>query len=102
MLKPKPEAESKTRFKPDYHVILLNDDFHSFDYVVKMLHTLFRHPIEKCQELAKITHEKGEAIVFTCQLELAELKQEQIQNHGPDTKVIKCKGSMSARIMPSA
>ena len=46
------QAETKTKRQPPYHVVLWNDDDHTFDYVVQMMHELFGHPPEKGYQIA--------------------------------------------------
>ncbi len=92
------EEETRTRHQPPYHVILLNDDDHSYEYVILMLLDLFGHPIEKGFELAKEVDQTGRAVVCTTSLERAELKQEQIHAYGPDPRIPRCKGSMTAEL----
>ena len=38
---------SKPKRQPRYHVVLWNDDDHTFQYVISMLKQLFGHPPEK-------------------------------------------------------
>jgi len=95
------EAEQSTRRQPPYHVILMNDDDHSYEYVIEMLKALFGHPVEKGFKLAQEVDEKGRAIVCTTSLERAELKQEQIHEYGPDPRIQRCAGSMTAVIEPA-
>jgi ATP-dependent Clp protease adaptor protein ClpS len=82
-------------------VILLNDDEHSFVYVVRMLKTLFGHPPERGYRMALEVHTTGRVIVATLDLEQAELKRDQIHAFGPDPLVPRCKGSVSAVIEPT-
>ena len=98
-----PELESQhgLRYQPPYHVILLNDDDHSYMYVITMLKELFGHPVEKGFQLAKEVDETGRAIVLTTTLEHAELKRDQIHAYGPDPTISRCQGSMSAVIEPA-
>jgi ATP-dependent Clp protease adaptor protein ClpS len=100
---PKRATKDKTdiRRQPPYNVILLNDDDHSFDYVIRMMKELFAHPIEKGYEIAKEVHTKGRVIVCTTSMERAELKRDQIHAYGPDPHIPRCKGSMSAEIEPA-
>ncbi|HEY2911001.1 MAG TPA: ATP-dependent Clp protease adaptor ClpS [Gemmataceae bacterium] len=95
------EQESRTRRQPPYNVVLINDDDHSYEYVIIMLKELFAHPVEKGYELARIVDETGRAIVCTTSLERAELKQEQIHAYGPDPRIPRCQGSMYAEIEPA-
>jgi len=97
----KEEEQQKTKRQPPYNVILLNDDDHSFEYVIFMLQKLFGHPPEKGYQMAWEVHTQGRVIVFTTSLELAELKRDQIQAFGPDPRIERCKGSMSAMIEPA-
>ena len=97
----KEKEEQKTKRQPPYNVILLNDDDHSFDYVIGMLQKLFGHPREKGLQMAWEVHTTGRVIVFTTALELAELKRDQIHAFGPDPQIPRCKGSMSAVIEPA-
>ncbi|HEY1190189.1 MAG TPA: ATP-dependent Clp protease adaptor ClpS [Gemmata sp.] len=92
------ETEQRTRRQPPYHVVLLNDDDHSYEYVIEMLRALFGHPIEKGFQLAKVVDTEGRAVVLTTSLEHAELKRDQIHAYGPDPRIPRCKGSMSAEL----
>jgi ATP-dependent Clp protease adaptor protein ClpS len=95
------EQEQKTQRQPPYNVILLNDDDHTYEYVIEMLKALFGHPVEKGFQLAKVVDTQGKAIVCTTSLERAELKRDQIHAYGPDPRIPRCKGSMSAVIEPA-
>jgi ATP-dependent Clp protease adaptor protein ClpS len=97
-----PEVVNDTRILPPYHVILLNDEDHTYHYVIHMLQTLFGHPQERGFQLAVEVDKKGRAIVFTTSKEHAEFKRDQIHAFGADPLSSKnCKGSMSAVIEPS-
>ncbi len=87
---------------PPYNVILLNDDDHSYDYVVLMLNTVFGHPPEKGFELALEVDKTGRVVVATENLEVAELKRDQVHDFGPDPLIPRCKGSMSAVVEPAS
>lgn len=95
------QTDEKLRYQPPYHVILLNDDDHSYAYVIIMLKELFGHPVEKGYELADQVDKQGRAIVLTTTREHAELKQDQIHAYGPDPTIARCQGSMSAIIEPA-
>jgi ATP-dependent Clp protease adaptor protein ClpS len=100
-----PEVATKDREKtlrqPPYHVILHNDDDHTFDYVIRMLKELFGHPEETGFLMACEVHEQGRVIVCTTSMERAELKRDQIHAYGPDKHLARSKGSMSASIEPA-
>src|ERR671931_2777354 len=99
---PKTRPEEQTRRMPMYNVVLLDDDYHTFEYVIAMLQQLFGYPREKGYQMALEVHTSGRVIVLTTTLEHAELKRDQIHAFGPDPYSSKeCKGSMSAVIEPA-
>jgi ATP-dependent Clp protease adaptor protein ClpS len=99
---PKPKREEKTKRQPPYNVVLLNDDDHTYQYVIVMLQELFGHPPEKGFQMAEEVDRTGRVIVLTTTKEHAELKQDQIHAYGPDPWSSKdCKGSMTAIIEPA-
>lgn len=95
------ETDQSVRQLPPYHVVLINDDDHTFDYVIRMLKQLFGHPEEKGFQMAEEVHKSGRVIVLTTTKEHAELKQDQIHAFGPDPLLARCKGSMTAEIEPA-
>ena len=99
--KTKEKREEKTKRQPPYNVVLLNDDDHSYEYVIIMLQQLFGHPPEKGYQMAKEVDTSGRVIVLTTTMEHAELKRDQIHAFGPDPLLARCKGSMSAVIEPA-
>lgn len=99
--KPKRQSQEKIYHMPPYHVILLNDDDHTYEYVIRMLGELFGHPTSKAFKMAEEVDKNGRAIVDTTTKERAELKQEQIHAYGADPLSKHSKGSMSAVIEPA-
>lgn len=85
-----------------YHVILLNDDDHTYDYVVEMLEKLFGFSEAKAFAHAVEVDTKGTTILITCELSKAELKRDQIHAYGPDWRLPQSKGSMAALVEPAA
>jgi ATP-dependent Clp protease adaptor protein ClpS len=94
-------ANGKPKNLPPYHVVLLNDDDHTVEYVIEMMKVLFGHPQEMGFKIAQEVDSRGRAIVLTTHREKAELKRDQIHAYGTDTRVATCKGSMSACIEPA-
>ena len=97
----KPAPKHKPSQLPPYHVILLNDNDHTFEYVMEMLKVLFAHADEKGFQMAKEVDRQGRVIVLTTHREMAELKRDQIHAYGTDPRVATCKGSMSSIIEPA-
>ncbi len=86
---------------PLYHVILHDDDTHTFQYVIAMLMELFGKTFERAYQHALEVHSSGVTIVDTTTLERAELKRDQIRAFGKDPQLSESTGSMSASIEPA-
>ena len=99
---PKPESgtdvDELTTLVPMYHVVLLDDDDHSYEYVIEMLMKLFGHSEAKAYDMACKVDAEGRVVVDTTHKERAELKRDQIHSYGADWRIPRCKGSMSATI----
>lgn len=90
-----------TRRQPPYHVIILNDEVHTFEYVIELLAKLFGHPRTRGEALAWTIHTQGRAVVLTTHKELAELKREQVLAYGPDPRMAKSNGPLGCYIEPA-
>lgn len=77
--RPKTREESRTRRIPPYHVVLLNDDHHSMEFVVEVLSKALGYSAERCLQLMLVAHRSGRAVVWTGPKEVAELKADQIR-----------------------
>lgn len=99
-VKPKRSTQTsikpKTKTLPPYNVILLDDDDHSFSYVIEMLGRLFGHSRQRAFKMAEEVDRTGRVIVYTTHLEVAELKRDQIQGFGADQLIAGSAGAMSA------
>ena len=95
------ETITETITLPPYHVVLLNDEDHSYEYVIEMLGRLFGHPPEKAYQMAIEVDRTGRVIVDTTHRERAELKQAQIHRYGPVHRLPPSKGSMRASVEPA-
>jgi ATP-dependent Clp protease adaptor protein ClpS len=76
--KAKTRGKRRTRRIPPFNVILENDDFHSFEFVVEVLTKTFGYNLERSYQLMMQAHNSDRAIVWTGPKEVAELKVEQI------------------------
>ena len=99
----KSKTKKRTRpiHLPRYHVVLLDDNDHTYDYVIEMLIDIFRHSTQTAFEMACEVDANGRVIVDTTTQERAELKRDQIQAYGPDWRIPHCVGSMAAIIEPA-
>ncbi|NOX58583.1 MAG: ATP-dependent Clp protease adaptor ClpS [Planctomycetes bacterium] len=96
----RPQTNRKPKRQPPYNVVLLDDDDHSYDYVISMLGRLFGHKLEDAYLMACEVDSTGRVIVDTTTFERAELKRDQIHAFGRDRQIDRCKGCMSAVIEP--
>jgi ATP-dependent Clp protease adaptor protein ClpS len=81
--------------------VLLDDDDHSYEYVMIMVQDLFGFGLEKAFAAARKVDAEGRVVCLTTHKEHAELKLEQILGYGADPRIMGCKGSMSAIIEPA-
>src|ERR1043166_749394 len=92
------ENTTKDELSKLYHVIILNDDEHTFDYVIEMLRAVF-----SLSEAAAFQHTMeadatGSSIVLTTHLEEAEGKRDQVHAYGPDWRMPNSRGSVAALV----
>ncbi|GIW88659.1 MAG: ATP-dependent Clp protease ClpS [Isosphaeraceae bacterium] len=95
------EPSAQTRKLPPYNVIIVNDEEHTFDYVIEMLCKLFRHDLDTAKRMTWLIHTTGRCIVFTTHKEMAELKRDQVLAYGPDPRLRQSRGSMRCYIEPA-
>lgn len=93
-----PETVKKTEDQqaPLYNVVLLDDDEHTYEYVVEMLQKLFAFSEGDAFNHAVEVDTTGRTVVLTCELEQAEFARDQIHAFGADWRMPQSKGSMSA------
>jgi ATP-dependent Clp protease adaptor protein ClpS len=75
---------TKPKPQPPYAVIVLNDEQHTFEYVIEVLQKVCAHKLEEAFTLTKRVHDTGQAVVWSGTMEVAELKRDQIRGFGPD------------------
>jgi ATP-dependent Clp protease adaptor protein ClpS len=84
-----------------FHVVLLDDNEHTYDYVIEMLQKLFFLSTEVAFRHAVEVDTTGRTVVITCALPEAEFGRDQIQAFGADPRMPQSKGSMSAILVPA-
>jgi ATP-dependent Clp protease adaptor protein ClpS len=85
---PEGRTETRTRRQPPYAVVLHNDDVNGFDFVVRVLVTVFGYGWGKAFWLTLKAHCAGRCVVWSGTLEVAELKAEQVRGCGPDPNMV--------------
>src|SRR5579871_1332208 len=98
-----PQIGTTTQEKlvPLYHVVLLNDEEHTYDYVIEMLGAIFMLTPSEAFHRAVEVDTTGRTIVMTCELEQAQFGRDQIHAYGADPRMPASKGSMSATVEPA-
>ena len=94
--------EPETALAPLYHLVLLDDDEHSYGYVIEMLGAVFGYGREKALTLAAIVDAEGRVVLETASHEQVTAHQQQIHAYGADPRIPQCKGSMSAVVEEAA
>jgi ATP-dependent Clp protease adaptor protein ClpS len=99
---PDVDVGQQSQHTPLYNVVLLDDDDHTYEYVVEMLVKLFAYTESAAWNRAVEVDTTGRTVIVTCELEMAEFGRDQIHAYGIDWRMPWCKGSMSAVVEPSA
>jgi ATP-dependent Clp protease adaptor protein ClpS len=94
-------SETHEQLTPLFHVVLLDDDDHTYDYVIEMLQKLFMKTQAEAFRHAVEVDTSGRTILITCELSEAEFGRDQIHAFGPDWRMPRSQGSMSAIIEPA-
>ena len=96
------KQETKDELSKLYHVIILNDEEHTFEYVVEMLQAVFGLAYAAALAHTMEADATGSSIVWTCGLQEAELKRDQVHAYGPDWRMPNSRGSVAALVEPAA
>jgi ATP-dependent Clp protease adaptor protein ClpS len=99
-----PEADQATRPRllPPYNLILENDDYHSFEFVVLVLCKALGFSVERAYQHTLEADSSGQAVVWTGAKEVAELKLEQVQTFHEVCEASGAKlGPLNCRIEPA-
>ena len=91
---------NQDQITPLFRVVLLDDDEHTYDYVIEMLQKLFVFSHDQAFQHAVEVDTHGRTILITCALPEAEYARDQVHAFGPDPRMPRSKGSMSAVIEP--
>ena len=94
-------VETSSELAPRYHLILLDDNEHTYEYVIELLGRIFGYGKQKSFALARLVDTHGQVIVETADYDRVSLHQQQIHAYGPDRRLRHSKGSMSAVIEPA-
>jgi len=99
---PQRETAGQGETVPLYRVVLLDDDDHTYEYVIEMLQKIFIFTLEQAYRHAEEVDRCGRTVLITCELREAEFARDQIHAYGPDWRLERSRGSMSAIVEPAA
>lgn len=97
---PRFETAGQDVRNPQYRVVLLDDDDHTYDYVIEMLQKIFFFGVEQALRHAQEVDAMGRTALITCELPEAEFARDQVQGYGRDPRLPRSQGSMSAVLEP--
>ena len=69
-----------------YKVLLLNDDYSSMEFVIKVLMQVFHHNEEKATEIMFNIHQQGKGLCGVYVFEIAETKVSQVRKMAQEAK----------------
>ncbi|MFW9619372.1 MAG: ATP-dependent Clp protease adapter ClpS [Sulfurospirillum sp.] len=69
-----------------YKVLLLNDDYSSMEFVIKVLMQIFHHSFEKATEIMLSVHEQGKGLCGVYTYEIAETKVAHVRKMAKEEK----------------
>jgi ATP-dependent Clp protease adaptor protein ClpS len=84
-----------------FNVVLLDDDEHTYDYVIEMLQKLFCVSREQAYRHALEVDAVKRTVVLTCEWEPAVFAVRQIHGYGADWRLPRSEGPMSAVAEPA-
>ena len=84
-----------------YHVILLNDEDHTYDYVIEMLMEIFDFSEDQAYQHTVEVDTKGHSRLVTLPLKQAESKRDAVHAFGADWRLPRSLGAMAALIEPA-
>ncbi|MBX3727960.1 MAG: ATP-dependent Clp protease adaptor ClpS [Candidatus Sumerlaeia bacterium] len=96
------QIETAREPAPRYHVILFDDDTHTYDYVIEMMVVLFAMSAEDGFRVAYEVDHIGQAIVMTVPHEEALEARQRIITYGADPRMPSSSGSMACMIERAA
>lgn len=101
LISPGTETVEREDLIPMYSVVLLDDNDHTYDYVIEMLQKIFILSLDQAYQHAEEVDRCGRTVVITCELPAAEFARDQIRAYGVDWRLERSMGSMSAEIEPA-
>jgi ATP-dependent Clp protease adaptor protein ClpS len=94
------QSSEEEELTPLYRCVLLDDDDHTYDYVIEMLQKILILTLDEAFRHAVEVDMTGRTAVLTAHLPEAEFARDQIHAYGADWRMPRSQGSMSAVVEP--
>lgn len=79
------EKEKKKTKEPErYHVVMLNDDFTTMEFVIEVLVTIFNKDVVTATNIMRSIHEKGRGIAGTYSFDIASTKVKEVHTQAKE------------------
>src|SRR5205085_10028242 len=89
---PETEVVQKDQTVPLYRVVLLDDNDHTYDYVIEMLQRIFIFSLDQAYRHAEEVDRCGRTILITCELQPDVYASDQFHSYGPVWSVSRTDG----------
>ena len=83
---------------PIYGLVVLNDDTHTFDYVISLFHDVFGISPDTGYGMAETIHLQGWRVVFTGTWQEVVQKRAEVLAYGPDPRMPNSTGPLKVEI----
>ena len=98
---PQADVTGNEELVPLFRVVLLDDNEHTYEYVIEMLQLIFVFTMEQAFRHAEEVDLRGRTALITCELPQAEFARDQIHGYGKDWRLPRSQGSMAAVVEPA-
>ena len=92
----------RQRHVPLYRIVLIDDNDHTYDYVIEMLQKIFVFSLDTAYRHAEEVDRAGRTVLLVCERGEAEFGRDQIESYGPDWRLPRSQTSMAAVVEPAA
>lgn len=72
------QVREETEEPPKFRVILINDDYTTFDFVVQVLVTIFKRTVDEAIRITTDVHNKGNGVCGVYTKQIAETKVDMV------------------------
>lgn len=85
----------------EYDLVIIDDDTHTFEYVIALLHDVFGVPWDEGFGMAETIDYRGRRVVFTGTWREVEAKRAAVAAYGPDPRLPTSTGPVNVEIQES-